>query len=146
MSGVVKRILVPDRVRALPKGGFSWIDRRFVREGFLANLTGPESLLYYFLVSVSDQDGLSYYGDQRTAGLLKLSVDGLERARRGLERKNLICFRSPLYQVLSLPASPGNFTLTDYTVDNDEFTQRKANSGDPQRIGSFLKSFRKPAD
>ena len=61
---IEKRILVPDRVRRPPREGFSWIDRRFLRE-YAARLSGDAILLYFFLAAVSDQHGLSFYSDTR---------------------------------------------------------------------------------
>src|SRR6185295_2785528 len=115
MAAIEKRLLVPSRRRVLPPSGFSWIDRRLVRDGFLSGLTSPEALLYFFLVAVADQDGLSFYGDRRAAALLKLSEAALEQARRGLERKDLIRYRPPLYQVLSLPDAPAR-SLSEITL------------------------------
>lgn len=147
MPGVVKRLLVPDRRRCLPPGGFSWIDRRIVQDHFLGGLSGPESLLYFFLVTVADRDGLSFHGDRKTAALLKLPLPTLEQARRGLERKDLICYRAPLYQVLSLPDAPAGHSLEDYVVDRGEPAppQPSTPSGQPRAIGAFLRTLtRKP--
>ena len=55
-----KRILIADRVRRPPDDGFSWIDRRFLRE-FAVRLSGDAVFLYLFLTAVSDKHGLSYY-------------------------------------------------------------------------------------
>lgn len=106
MSSVEKRLLDPRRRRSIPNSGFSWVDRRFVRDGFLRELTAPETLLYLFLCTVADKDGLSYYGDRRTAALLKLSETAIDRARGGLVSKDLVLYRAPLYQVLELPDRP----------------------------------------
>ena len=102
---VEKRILVPERVRRL-RDGFSWIDRRFVREGVIERLDQAEILLYFFLVSVADAQGLSYWGDVRVAALLRLTPPQLARARQGLVAKELVAFESPLYQVLDLEPEP----------------------------------------
>lgn len=101
----VKKILHPDRVRKI-EGSFSWIDHRFVTEGFLHDLSVIEILLYFFLVAVSDRNGLSFYHDDRIASLLKIDLPALGRAREGLIRRSLIAYESPLYQVLSLPPKP----------------------------------------
>jgi len=106
MSPVEKRLLDPGRRRSIPRSGFSWVDRRFVRDGFVRELTAPETLLYLFLCLVADNDGLSYYGDRRTAALLKLSEIAVDRARDGLVRNGLVLYRAPLYQVLELPDRP----------------------------------------
>jgi hypothetical protein len=101
----VKRLLFPDRVRKI-EGSFSWIDHRFITEGFLRDLSTLEILLYLFLVAVSDRNGLSFYHDDRIATLLKIDLPALGRAREGLIRRSLIAYESPLYQVLSLPPKP----------------------------------------
>jgi hypothetical protein len=101
----VKRLLLPDRVRKI-KGSFSWIDHRFVTGGFLHDLSTIEILLYLFLVTVSDRNGLSFYHDDRVATLLKIDLPALGKAREGLIRRSLIAYQSPLYQVLSLPSKP----------------------------------------
>jgi hypothetical protein len=99
---VRKRVLEPDRIRRLPKGGWSWIDRGFVREHVDA-LSRDAVLLYFFLVAVSDKQGLSYYGDAGIISRLKLTDAALERARDELETRDLVAYRPPFYQVLSLP-------------------------------------------
>jgi hypothetical protein len=96
-----KRPIDPSRVRRIADG-FSWIDRRFVRE-FAPALSRDEVLLYFFLVAVADRDGLSYYGDETTSGLLKLERGVLLAARDGLQRAGLVLYRAPLYQVVALP-------------------------------------------
>ncbi|RPJ12038.1 MAG: hypothetical protein EHM36_00235 [Deltaproteobacteria bacterium] len=101
----VKRLLLPDRVRKI-EGSFSWIDHRFVTEGFLLDLSMIEILLYLFLVAVSDRNGLSFYHDDRIASLLKIDLPALGRSREVLVRRSLIAYDCPLYQVLSLPPKP----------------------------------------
>ena len=99
---VEKRPIIPERIRRVPPS-FSWIDRRFIRERMIERLSSEEALLYFFLVSVSDGEGLSFYGDATIAGLLHLPQSVVETARGGLERSDLIAYRAPLYQVLALP-------------------------------------------
>ena len=103
-----KRLLDPTRVRRI-RDGFSWIDRRFVRDGWAERLSREEVLVYLFLVAVADKDGLSFWGDARICGTLKLSLVELVRARDGLVRHGLVLYERPLYQVLDLtpvPAAP----------------------------------------
>ncbi len=102
-----RRPLLPHRVRRLPAEGFSWIDRRFVREGHVERLDPQEVLLYLFLVCVADRFGLSWWGDRRISFTLKLAPDDLDRARDRLVERGLIAWRAPLYQVLDLsPPQP----------------------------------------
>jgi hypothetical protein len=105
MGRVQKRVLRPDRLRAPPREGFGWIDRRLLREGFLQDLALPETALYFGLLCAADKDGLSFYGDRTLARLLGLTPPVLARARRGLVEKALVAYEPPLYQVLALPSS-----------------------------------------
>jgi hypothetical protein len=59
---VQKKILVTNRVRHPADGGFSWVDRRFLRE-FSERLSGDAVFMYLFLAAVSDKHGLSFYSD-----------------------------------------------------------------------------------
>ena len=101
---IVKKIPIdPRRVRQIPREGFSWIDRRLVREGFIDRLPGEAILLYFFLVAVSDAQGLSFYADPTVGKILKLNPEELTQARARLSQAELIGYRYPLYQVLELP-------------------------------------------
>jgi hypothetical protein len=98
---IEKRPLDPSRLRRIPSS-FSWIDRRFVRDGWIERLSRDEILVYLFLVTVADRDGLSYYSDPRLSGTLKIPLEDLGRARERLVDLGLLVYRSPLYQVLDL--------------------------------------------
>ena len=93
----------PDRRRSI-RGSFSWIDHRFLREGFDQGLTRLEKLLYFVLVAVSNQDGVSFYSDARLAELLDIRFPHeLEAARNELVAQDLIANEDGIYQVLDLP-------------------------------------------
>lgn len=100
---VRKEPIDPEHVRSVPREGFSWIDRRFVREGFMEHLPREAILLYLFLVAVSDARGLSFYANPTVARILKLNQEELTQARARLVSAGLILYRYPLYQVLPLP-------------------------------------------
>ncbi len=102
---ISKRILVPERLRRLPATGWSWVDRRFLREHG-DYLSREALLLYFFLAAVADRHGLSFYSDHTLTSRLQLSQPVLERARQELLERDLIAHQLPLVQVLSLPA-PG---------------------------------------
>jgi hypothetical protein len=102
---IEKRILVADRVRRPPPEGFSWVDRRFLRE-FAAKLTGDAILLYFFLAAVSDKDGLSFYRDSTIAVRLRMREQAVVDAREELLIHDLIAFQPPLTQLLSLSGAP----------------------------------------
>jgi hypothetical protein len=99
---ISKRPLDPERIRKPPAAGFSWIDRRLVRDGWIERLPKDALLLYFFLVAVSDKDGLSFYADLTVCRILDLCKDELPQAREWLLRAGLILHDHPLYQVLPL--------------------------------------------
>jgi hypothetical protein len=93
-----------DRVRRLPSGDWSWIHRRFLRE-YSSKLSGDAVFLYLFLCAVADKHGLSYYSDNALALRLRTTERVIAEARVDLLELDLIAYRAPLTQVLSLPAS-----------------------------------------
>jgi hypothetical protein len=103
---IPKRILVPARLRRPPATGWSWMDRRFVRER-MDHLSCDAVLLYFFLAAVADKHGLSFYGDGTLAALLRMSLPALVQARDELLVHDLIAHEEHLTQVLSLPP-PGH--------------------------------------
>jgi hypothetical protein len=102
---IQKHILVPERLRRPPATGWSWLDRRFLREHGDA-LSREAVLLYLFLAAVADRHGLSFYSDHTLTGRLRLAQHALEQARQELLERDLIAHQLPLVQVLSLP-TPG---------------------------------------
>jgi len=98
-----KRILVAERLRRPPATGWSWLDRRFLRE-HADQLSREAVLLYLFLSAVADRHGLSFYGDTTLTSRLRLSQAVLAQARQELLDRDLIAHQLPLIQVLSLPA------------------------------------------
>jgi hypothetical protein len=99
---VSKSLINPAKRRVLMPP-FAWIDRRFLFNGFLAELSPQENLLYFFLVLVADRDGLSYYSYDKICQLLTLDVDDYIQARNDLIAKDLIAFDGRLFQLLVLP-------------------------------------------
>jgi hypothetical protein len=122
----------PDRIRSI-HGSFSWIDHRFLRQGFDQGLTRLEKLLYFVLVAVSNQEGVSFYSDQRLGELLDIRFPHeLVGARSQLVARDLIAFEGKLYQVLELPARPP----TGGTVLSNPPPRPRA------WVGSFSRPFR----
>ena len=99
---IEKRILVAQRLRRPPGTGWSWVDRRFLREHG-DYLSREAVLLYLFLTAVADRHGLSYYSDRTLMSRLRLSQPALQQARQELLDRDLIANQLPLVQVLSLP-------------------------------------------
>ena len=103
-----KHLLRTDRQRQIPPS-FSWVDHRLIRHAHLRGCDPSAWALYLFLVTVGDVQGLSYYSDAAISRHLKLDPLQLAGARQQLLQADLIAYRKPLYQVLSLPdpAAPG---------------------------------------
>lgn len=99
---IKKKLLDPARVRRPPDEGFSWLDRRFLRE-HASKLTGDAIVLYFFLAAVSDKQGLSFYSDSTIAVRLRMREEAVVEAREELITHDLVAYQSPLTQVLSLP-------------------------------------------
>jgi hypothetical protein len=99
---IKKRLLVANRVRRVPREGFSWIDRRFVRD-FAERLSGDAIALYFFLAAVSDKQGVSFYRDASIAARLRMREAAVVAAREELLCQDLVAYQHPLTQVLSLP-------------------------------------------
>ena len=97
-----KPILVPARLRRPPETGWSWVDRRFVRE-HAAHLSRDAVLLYFVLCAVADKHGLSFYADATLAALVRINLPALVAARDELLDRDLIAHEARYTQVLSLP-------------------------------------------
>ena len=98
---VNKRPIYPQRVRRIPSQ-FSWLDHRLVRDRHIESCSHPALALYLFLVTVADQEGLSYYSDPSLMTRLGMDAQTLDSARQNLIRASLVAYENPLYQVLSL--------------------------------------------
>ena len=61
MTGVLKRVLRPERVRQVPPQ-FSWVDHALVQCGLIDRCDARSAALYLFLVTVADAQGLSLSG------------------------------------------------------------------------------------
>jgi hypothetical protein len=100
-----KHLLRPQRLRHIPPS-FSWVDHRLVRHEYLVRADHRAWTLYLFLVTVADAQGLSFYSDAAVSRRLTMDPVTLSAARQQLIRADLIAYRKPLYQVLSLPEDP----------------------------------------
>jgi hypothetical protein len=100
-----KHPLRPQRLRHIPPS-FSWVDHRLVRHEYLARADHRAWTLYLFLVTVADVQGLSFYSDAAVCRRLTMDQLTLSAARKQLVEADLIAYRKPLYQVLSLPEDP----------------------------------------
>ncbi len=100
----VKHVLRPERLRQVPEQ-FSWVDQGLVQRHFIDRCDARAAALYLFLITVSDAQGLSYYGASTLALRLHLSTEEFGAARAQLIELELIAYQAPLYQVLALPGT-----------------------------------------
>ena len=98
---IPKRVLVESRVRRPPATGWSWVDRRFVRD-HMAHLSREATLLYFILCAVADKHGMSFYIDGTLAVMLHVPLSTLVQARDELLARDLIAHEARFTQVLSL--------------------------------------------
>ena len=119
---IEKRPLVSERIRQIPRTGFSWIDRQFLRK-HATGLNHDAIYLYFFLSAVSDKHGVSYYGDSGIAACLRMKEVAVVCARDELVSHDLIAHEPPLYQVLSLPDPVPRSGGDGLTVIGDIFRQ-----------------------
>ena len=99
-------MLRPERLRQVPKQ-FSWVDQGLVQRRLIERCDARAAALYLFLVTVSDAQGMSYYGASTLTQRLHLEAAELDLARRRLIELELIAYQAPLTQVLALPGAPG---------------------------------------
>ena len=111
----------PDRRRSI-RGSFSWIDHRFLREGFDQGLTRLKVALLR-PGSGRQSSGVSFYSDARLAELLDIRFPHeLDGARKELVARDLIVYEGGIYQVLDLPVpslrkrSGGSSSLPDHAL------------------------------
>lgn len=81
---------------------FSWVDHRLLSDEYFGRCSAAAWGLYLFLVVAGDAQGLSYYSDGAICQLLSLAPAELSGLRKELLAGDLIAYKKPLYQVLSI--------------------------------------------
>jgi hypothetical protein len=125
-----KHPIEPKRLRRVP-AQFSWIDHRLIRQRRLRGVEPCGWALYLFLLSVGDEQGLSYYSDTSICQHMSIALHELGHARRSLLGADLIAWQAPLYQVLDLSESAAALTSILPTP-----ARSGPNCSDPQSRGS----------
>lgn len=95
--------LEPRRIR-YPKGAYGWIDLRMVTEGHLLALDPESALVYLFLCTVGNREGISFWSRSRIARTLHLSPETVDAALHALTKADLIAATERIVQVLPVPA------------------------------------------
>lgn len=130
----MRKPLLADRVRCIT-GSFAFIEHRFLRHGYWATLSHHELLLYFFLVMVSDRQGISFYSYDKICSMLTFTVDEYILARDSLINKDLLAFDGTFFQILSLPSEPvrGSRNL---------HSKEEMKQGDPATIHQLLQGLK----
>ena len=97
-----KRLIKPTRVLEIQET-FTFLEHRFLQQGFFEHLTQHGLLFYLFLVLVSDRQGISYYSYDRLCSMTGTTLDEYICARDGLIDTYLLAFDGFFFQVLALP-------------------------------------------
>ena len=97
--------VILDRIRNIRDCSFGWVDHNFLHKGFLNRLSQQELLLYYFLITVADRNGVSFYDYERICQFTKLELNDYITTRNQLCERSLIAVKDGIFQVLSLPES-----------------------------------------
>jgi len=118
-----KTIPRPDRIRHVP-AGFGWVDHRFVRDGHIRGLSREALALYLFLVTVANEDGISWYSEEKLCLLTGLESADLSSARRELSSLSLLTYSRPVYQILELPQRPAPTVTRTASSDDDVLSRR----------------------
>ena len=127
---IERKALSPQRIRKI-SGTFAFVPHHFLRQGFWAGLSHHELLLYFFLVLVSDRQGLSYYSFDKICSMMAITSDEYIHARNCLINKDLIAFDGHLFQVLSLPEKETSEPPTPLSV-------KEMASKDPATISQLI--------
>lgn len=130
---VNKKLLNSKRVRKI-RGSFSFIEHRFLRQGFFENLTQHELLLYLFLLLASDHRGISYYSYDHICSTTGITLDEYICARDGLIDTNLLAFDGFFFQVLALPT---HAVIRERSLTPGQATR----GGDPVLVSDLLRRF-----
>jgi hypothetical protein len=117
-----KTIPRPDRIRHVP-AGFGWVDHRFVRDGHIRGLSREALALYLFLITVANEDGISWYSEEKLCLLIGLESADLSSARRELSSLSLLSYSRPVYQILELP-QPAPTVARTASSDDDVLSRR----------------------
>jgi len=137
--------ILADRIRNIRQCTFGWVDHNFLHRGYLGRLSQEELLLYYFLITVADRNGVSFYDYARICQLLKFELDAYLRARNRLCELALIAYHDGVFQVLSLP-EPASRPREIHAVEPAASShQQYVTASDFQSLKAVLQNLSRPA-
>jgi hypothetical protein len=111
------------------KGIHPFLCRRRYKMSYRHNPLPHAAMLYLFLVTVADAQGLSWYTNESITRRLWMDCARLRRARDDLVRVGLIAWARPVYQVLALdrtPTSPSSSSVATSRIGKEDVHERIA--------------------
>lgn len=99
-------LLEPRRVR-YPRGAYGWVDLRIVTDGHLQGLGAEAALIYLFLCTVGDRQGISFWSRPKMARVLNLTPEEVDTALARLTTADLVAVKDRVVQVLPVPDGCG---------------------------------------
>lgn len=109
--------LEPRRIR-YPRGAYGWVELKIVTEGYLQALAPEAALIYLFLCTVGNREGISFWSRPRMARTLNLSVDAVDVALQTLCAMDLIAAKARIVQVLPVPVQCTTTLTETHTPTN----------------------------
>jgi len=107
-----------------------------VRENLIDNYSCEALALYLFLLTVADEDGVSWYSDAAICRRLRLVPEELGSARGELVGGKMLAYRRPHYQVLELPRRAPEKAFRGALAAALKADNAEAESGRRQPVGT----------
>lgn len=104
-------LLEPRRVRH-PAGPYGWTDLRAVTDGHLERIGRDAALVYLFLCTVGDRQGISFWSHSKMSRILGLSIEVIETALERIAAAELVAVKDRVVQVLPIPGWAGAMSTT----------------------------------
>ncbi len=123
---------------------YSILDHELLHGGYLHRMSHEALVLYLFLVVVGNREGRSFYAERSIMDILRLSGQGLVKARTELVSEGLIEYRRPYWWVLTLRPREGP-TKASPPVDTAHKSPSAPSCACPHADGRDAQPARSPA-
>lgn len=91
---------------------YSIVDHEVLHGGYFQSLSHEALVLYFFLITVGNKDGVSYYSETKIIEILKLSYYKIAVA--SLLKSKLIDYQRPYFRVKNFVNSSKNHNQATY--------------------------------
>lgn len=116
---------------------YSIIDHELLHRGYFHKLSHEALVLYFFLITVGDKDGKSYYSTNKIIQILRLN--SYKTAVFELSNSELIIYRQPYFWVRNFEPSPSLGTLFSSSIEDTTRTMTYARKGDLNSTRQIIK-------